>query len=99
VGPRAVLDAVVKRKISIPRRESNPRTPIDRKNAIYKSVRLHVALYECEAKSLALKEKRRWGALRTIGHVTDVIIQQWGKLHNKKLRNLYSSYCVVEVII
>jgi hypothetical protein len=28
VGPRAVLDAVVKRKISSPRRESNPRTPI-----------------------------------------------------------------------
>jgi hypothetical protein len=28
VGPRAVLDAVVKREISSPRRESNPRTPI-----------------------------------------------------------------------
>jgi hypothetical protein len=28
VGPRAVLDAVVKRKITSPRRESNPRTPI-----------------------------------------------------------------------
>jgi hypothetical protein len=28
VGPRAVLDAVVKRKIPDPRRESNPRTPI-----------------------------------------------------------------------
>jgi hypothetical protein len=28
VGPRAVLDAVVKRKIPIPHRESNPRTPI-----------------------------------------------------------------------
>jgi hypothetical protein len=28
VGPRAVLDAVVKRKILSPRRESNPRTPI-----------------------------------------------------------------------
>jgi hypothetical protein len=28
VGPRAVLDAVVKRKIHSPRRESNPRTPI-----------------------------------------------------------------------
>jgi hypothetical protein len=28
VGPRAVLDAVVKRKIPNPRRESNPRTPI-----------------------------------------------------------------------
>jgi hypothetical protein len=28
VGPRAVLDAVVKRKIPSPRRESNPRNPI-----------------------------------------------------------------------
>jgi sulfatase maturation enzyme AslB (radical SAM superfamily) len=28
VGPRAVLDAVMKRKIPSPRRESNPRTPI-----------------------------------------------------------------------
>jgi hypothetical protein len=28
VGPRAVLDAVVMRKIPIPRQESNPRTPI-----------------------------------------------------------------------
>jgi hypothetical protein len=28
VGPRAVLDAVVKRKSPSPRRESNPRTPI-----------------------------------------------------------------------
>jgi hypothetical protein len=27
VGPRAVLDAVVKKKIPSPRRESNPRTP------------------------------------------------------------------------
>jgi hypothetical protein len=28
VGPRAVLDAVMKRKIPSPRQESNPRTPI-----------------------------------------------------------------------
>jgi hypothetical protein len=28
MGPRAVLDAVVKRKIPSPRWESNPRTPI-----------------------------------------------------------------------
>jgi hypothetical protein len=28
VGPRTVLDAVVKRKIPSPRRKSNPRTPI-----------------------------------------------------------------------
>jgi hypothetical protein len=35
VGPRAVLEAVVKRKILSPRRESNPRTqiiqPVDRR--------------------------------------------------------------------
>jgi hypothetical protein len=31
VSPRAVLDAVVKRKIPSPRRESNPRTPIVQK--------------------------------------------------------------------
>jgi hypothetical protein len=30
VGPRAILDTVVKRKIPSPRRESNPRTPIVR---------------------------------------------------------------------
>jgi len=28
VGPRAFLDAVVKRKILSPHRETNPRTPI-----------------------------------------------------------------------
>jgi hypothetical protein len=28
MGPRAVLDAVVKKKIPSPRRESNPKTPI-----------------------------------------------------------------------
>jgi hypothetical protein len=28
VGPRAVLDALVKRKIPSPRRHSNPRTPV-----------------------------------------------------------------------
>jgi hypothetical protein len=32
VGPRVVLDAVVKRKIPIPRRKSNPRTPIVQPN-------------------------------------------------------------------
>jgi hypothetical protein len=28
MGPRAVVDAVVKKKIPSPRRESNPKTPI-----------------------------------------------------------------------
>jgi hypothetical protein len=37
VGPRAILDAVVKRKILSPRRESNPRNLI---------VQLSLALYQ-----------------------------------------------------
>jgi len=35
VGPRAVLDAVVKRKIPSLRRESNPRTPIAQRYTDY----------------------------------------------------------------
>jgi hypothetical protein len=34
VGPSAVLDAVMKRKIPIPRRESNPRTPIHKESKL-----------------------------------------------------------------
>jgi hypothetical protein len=34
VGPRVVLDAVVKRKIPSPRGESNPRTPLYTKNFV-----------------------------------------------------------------
>jgi hypothetical protein len=39
VGPRAVLDAVVKRKIPSLRRESNPRTPIAMKVGFKKSTK------------------------------------------------------------
>jgi hypothetical protein len=35
VGPRAVLDTVVKRQIPSPRRESNPRTPIVSTKIVY----------------------------------------------------------------
>jgi hypothetical protein len=37
MGPRAVLDAVVKRKIPSPRRKSNPRTPIGGTTDTYRS--------------------------------------------------------------
>jgi hypothetical protein len=43
VGSRAVLDAVVKRKIPIPRRESNPRTPIVQPISQEDNIRLHLS--------------------------------------------------------
>jgi hypothetical protein len=46
VGPKAVLDAVVKRKIPSPRRESNPRTPIVRPVAQRYTDRVITALGE-----------------------------------------------------
>jgi hypothetical protein len=50
VGPRAVLDAVVKRKILIPHRESNPRTlivqPVAYRLSCNSSSDLCCALYE-----------------------------------------------------
>jgi hypothetical protein len=46
MGPGAVLDAVVKRKIPNPHRESNPRTPIVQPHCIMRSFiicTIHVA--------------------------------------------------------
>jgi hypothetical protein len=50
VGPRAVLDAVVKRKIPSPHQESNPRTPI---------VQLVTQLYKMMIMTTSLLEKLR----------------------------------------
>jgi hypothetical protein len=44
VGPRAVRDVVVKRKIPSPRRESNPRTPMRNENPIWMEI-LHTFLF------------------------------------------------------
>jgi hypothetical protein len=52
VGPRAVLDAVVKKQFPDSRRESNPR-----KIKVYKTVILPVVLYGCETWSLTLREE------------------------------------------
>jgi hypothetical protein len=46
VSPRAVLDAVVKRKIPSPRRESNPRT------AIVQPIAQLSRLFHCEVKNI-----------------------------------------------
>jgi hypothetical protein len=51
VGPRAVLDAVVKRKIPSPRRESNPRTPIVRHSSFYSGLMLCWKVHHPDSKS------------------------------------------------
>jgi hypothetical protein len=55
VGPRAVLDAVVKRKISSPRWESNPKTPIIQTVAQRLKVKVKVKLSLCLTKHHAMK--------------------------------------------
>jgi hypothetical protein len=47
VGPRAVLDAVVKRKIPSPRPESNPRTPLVQRNGKPNRIALAVRISGC----------------------------------------------------
>jgi hypothetical protein len=78
VGPRAVLDAVVKGKIHSPRRESNPRTPIVQPVAqLYTDWAITarpVVLYGCEILSIILREVHKLRAFennalkRTFGY-------------------------------
>jgi hypothetical protein len=52
VGTRAVLDAVVKRRIPSPHRESNPRTPIIQTVTSAEAMSLHSTTKEIEFKRL-----------------------------------------------
>jgi hypothetical protein len=60
LGPRAVLDAVVKRKIPNPRRESNPRTPIVQPVAQRYTDWDITALLEYQILSKSIHWFRRW---------------------------------------
>jgi hypothetical protein len=57
MGPRAVLDAVVKRKVSSPRRESNPRTPIVQLVAQFLILSSHLHLDKPNAFSLQIFDR------------------------------------------
>jgi hypothetical protein len=63
---------------------------------IYKTIILPVILYGCETWSLTLREEHRLRvfenrALRRIfGPKRDGVTEEWRKLHNEKLNNLYS---------
>jgi hypothetical protein len=57
---------------------------------IYRTIILHVVLYECETWSLTLRKEHRLRVLRIYGLMGEKITEEWRKLHNKELNNLYS---------
>jgi hypothetical protein len=71
---------------------------------IYRTIILPVVLYGCKTWSLTLREERRLRVfenrvLRGIfGPKRDEVLQEWRKLHNKELHDLYSSPNIVQVI-
>jgi hypothetical protein len=71
---------------------------------IYKTIILHVILYGCEILSLALREEYRLWVFenkvlrRTFGPKRDEGAGRWRKLHNKELRDLYSSPSIIRII-
>jgi hypothetical protein len=61
----------------------------------YKTIILPVVLYGCETWSLKLREERRRRVvenrvLRVFGPKRDEVTDEWRKLHNEELNNLYS---------
>jgi hypothetical protein len=64
---------------------------------MYKTIILPVVLYRCETSSLILREEHRLRVFenrvlrRIFGFKMDEVTGEWRKLHNKELRDLYSS--------
>jgi len=71
---------------------------------IYRTVILPVVLYGCETWSLTLREKRKLRVFenmvlrRIFGPRRDEVTEEWRRLHNKELNDLYSSPNIVRVI-
>jgi hypothetical protein len=68
---------------------------------IYRSIILSVVLYGCESWSLTLREERRLRVSgnrrlrRNFGPKRDEATEEWRKLHNEGLYNLFTEYCSV----
>jgi hypothetical protein len=71
---------------------------------IYRTVILPVVLYGCETWSLTLREERRLRALenrvlrRIFWSKRDEVREEWRKVHNEELNDLYCSPNIVRVI-
>jgi hypothetical protein len=71
--------------------------PKNTKIRVYRTVILPVVLYGCEARSLTLREEQRLRAFenrvlrRIFGPKRDGVTEEWRKLHNQELNDLYLS--------
>jgi hypothetical protein len=74
------------------------------KAKIYKTIILPVVLYGCGTWSLTLREEHRLRVFenrvlrRIFGPTRDEVTEEWRKLHNRELHNLYSSPDVIRQI-
>jgi hypothetical protein len=71
---------------------------------IYRTIILPVVLYGCENWSLTLREERRLRVFenrvlrRVFGPKRDEVTEEWRKLHNEELNDLYSLPSIVRVV-
>jgi hypothetical protein len=71
---------------------------------LYKTIILPVVLYGCEAWSLALMEEHRLTLFgnrmlrRIFVPKRDEVTEEWRKLHNEELHDLYSSPSIIRMI-
>ena len=71
---------------------------------IYRNIIPPVILYGCETSLLTLRKERRLGVLekrvlrRIFGPKRDEVTEEWRKLHNEELNDLYCSLSIVQVI-
>jgi hypothetical protein len=71
---------------------------------IYKTIILPAVLYGCETWSLRVREEHKLRVFekrvlrRIFGPKRDGVAGEWRKLHNKELRNVYSSPCIIRII-
>ena len=71
---------------------------------IYRTIILSIVLYGCETLSLTLREERILRVFenmvlrRIFGMRSEEVTEEWRKLHNEELNNLYSSPNIVRVI-
>jgi hypothetical protein len=71
---------------------------------IYRTIILPVILYGCETWSLTLNEAHRLRVFenrvlwRIFGPKRDEVTEEWRKLHNEELRDLYSLPSIIRII-
>jgi len=76
----------------------------DLKTKIYRTTALPILFYGCETWSLTLREERRLRVFenmvlrRIFGLKRDEVTEEWRRLHNEELNDLYCSPNIVRVI-